>query len=61
MLYADNEGPDQTALSRSLIRVFGVRLLKRWIYCRLIDEQKVPWCDCADGQADLSLCCSRMT
>ena len=36
MPYVDNEGPDQTAHARSLIRTFVARLQAQWILCNTL-------------------------
>ena len=40
--YADSEGPDQPAHSRSLIRAFTVRLQNQWIQQNVWLESKGP-------------------
>ena len=48
--YADSEGPDQPAHSRSLIRAFTVRCQSNWILHRMYEWRANAWmmvCACA--------------
>ena len=55
LTYAPNEDSDQLAHSRSLIRVFVVRMKKVWILGYPKCAQWRFWSDCANAQADLNL------
>ena len=58
--YAPSEDSDQTAHSRSLIRIFTGRILDSE-GCKVSSCcQRRLWSDCADAQADLILCWAHM-
>ena len=58
---ARSEDSDQTAHSRSLIRIFTGRFLDSRGYKVSSGEQRGLWSDCADAQVDLSLAWARMS
>ena len=60
MACAPSKGSDQPGHPPSLIRVFAVRLKKARVLSYLLGAQQRFWSDCADAQADLSLCWAHM-
>ena len=56
IMFAPSEDSDQPGHPLSLIRVFAVRMKKPWILSYPLSTQQRLWSECADAQADLSLC-----
>ena len=52
---APSEDSDQPGHPPSLIRVFAVRMKKRWVFSYPLSAQRRLWSDWADAQADPSL------
>ena len=52
---APSEDSDQPVHPPSLIRVFGVRMKKDWVFSYPLSAQRRLWSDWADAQADLNL------
>ena len=55
IICAQSEDSDQPGRPTSLIRVFAVRIKKRWVISYPLSARRRLWSDLVDAQADLSL------